>query len=608
VVAAADAPPPIPAFPPSIYEGVNNSLSSATSTTNLVVSSPQYHVLPTATTPVDDDVPFDPKAQKYHRGVSRLPSSRAPGGTSLTSPSAASPSSVSAVPNSAATIAAAPAQDPRPPLPIRSSSLGILRSVMPRPRIDPAASVAAAVAATSPSSAATATPSSTSTGTSVSSSPSPPVPSSPLSVSAPLPADSHLVSALVVDDMLGDGSASDAASSPASARRNLARRNTPNADDTLAESPRKMSAGSGSTGDSHSPPASPRLLASLAATTGASTAAAEERDFSSLPALLAYFVTLEKGYADDLQETMHKVKQQLEGCLEQDLSVGEGTAILELFRALPELHDLARKCVHLLPPMTPIGSAARVLASLSEPMNNAHCRFASLLAITSAPLAALAANERRAPRAQPPSATWQHLVAQAASMTKSGARVPLAAQLQRPLKAVERHASMARALRRYAVKSGVVDESTLIALDTAVTATAASAADVSAAWAAALGRARLAAVFDKLSRSKSGRRSGLLQHDRTLRQESLDIYIGKTRHCFWLFSDFLLLVRPTRDNKSYDLVWEQELGPACEPVSAEASKKLGPNAFVLRCGKTKKFEMETASDVEAQRWIAAINK
>jgi hypothetical protein len=54
-------------------------------------------------------------------------------------------------------------------------------------------------------------------------------------------------------------------------------------------------------------------------------------------------VTLEKGYADDLQETMHKVKQQLEGCLEQDLSVGEGTAILELFRALPELHDLARQ-------------------------------------------------------------------------------------------------------------------------------------------------------------------------------------------------------------------------------------------------------------------------
>lgn len=412
-------------------------------------------------------------------------------------------------------------------------------------------------------------------------------------------------SALVVDDMLGDGTTSDVASSPASARRNLARRNTPT-DDSLAESPRKLSAGSGSTGDSHSPPASPRLLASLAASTAAPTT--EERDFSSLPALLAYFVTLEKGYADDLQETMHKVKQQLEGCLEQDLSVSEGTAILELFRVLPELHDLARKCVHLLPPMTPIGSAARVLASLADSMNVAHCRFASLLATTSAPLAALAANERRAPRAQPPSATWQHLVAQAASMTKSGARVPLAAQLQRPLKAVERHAAMARALRRYSVKSGVVDESTLIALDTAVTATAASTADVSAAWAASLGRARLAAVFDKLSRSKSGRRSGLLQHDRTLRQESLDIYIGKTRHCFWLFSDFLLLVRPTRDNKSYDLVWEQELGPSCEPVSAEASKKLGPNAFVLRCGKTKKFDMEAASDVEAQRWIVAINK
>jgi hypothetical protein len=152
VVAAADAPPPIPAFPPSIYEGVNNSLSSATSTTNLVVSSPlQYHVPlhHRHDTLLTTTLPFDPKAQKYHRGVSRLPSSRAPGGTSLTSPSAASliVSFCSSPIRPQPPLAAAPAQDPRPPLPIRSSSLGILRSVMPRPRIDPAASVAAAAAA-----------------------------------------------------------------------------------------------------------------------------------------------------------------------------------------------------------------------------------------------------------------------------------------------------------------------------------------------------------------------------------------------------------------------------------------------------------------------------
>jgi hypothetical protein len=137
IARTADAPPPpIPAFPPSIFEAPNSPNSSA-SITNLVAPSLQYHVVPAAPTtpaiPVDDDAPFDPKAQKYHRGVSRLPSSRAPGGASLASPSAASSAASSphsAAPIAAAAAAAAPAHDPRPPLPIRSSSLGILIRVI----------------------------------------------------------------------------------------------------------------------------------------------------------------------------------------------------------------------------------------------------------------------------------------------------------------------------------------------------------------------------------------------------------------------------------------------------------------------------------------------
>jgi hypothetical protein len=527
----------------------------------------------TTTAAVDEDGPFDPKAQKYHRGVSRLPSRRADLGYGPAPlPPITAPPPVAAEPGIV---------DDRPPLPLRSSSLGFLRTVMPRPAI------VAAVAAASAAPAA----------------PAPDVPIATVETSATASTASTATAA--ADDLR------DVRASPSTVRRHgHGQHLSLSLDDaasssTGGESPRKLSNGSDASG---SPPASPRLLASLAMSS-ASASAGDDRDFSSLPALLAYFVTLEKAYADDVQETMHKTKQQLEGCLEHDLSVTEGSQILDLLRALPELHDMARRCVHALQPMTPIGAAARVLTSLADGMNTAHCRYASLLAATSAPLASLAGNERRAPRAQPPSATWQYLVAQAATVTKSGARVPLAAQLQRPLKAVDRHATMARALRRYAAKNSVVDESTLLSIENAVAATAAGAADVAAAWASSLGRARLAAVFDKLSRSKSGRRSGLLLHERTLRMEGLDMYIGKTRHCLWLFSDFLLLVRPTKDNKSYDLVWEQELGfSGSDPVVAEAGKKLGAHAFVLRCGKGKRFDMETASDVEAQRWIAAINK
>ena len=264
-------------------------------------------------------------------------------------------------------------------------------------------------------------------------------------------------------------------------------------------------------------------------------------------------MTLEKVYGNDLQETISKVGAQLESCLAavSDGSMGEAKAVLALIRALPELHELSQRTVHALPPMTPLGEAAHALAALAPRMSSVHSRYAELLANATGPLAALAANDRRAPRAQPASATWQFLVQQTASETSSGASIPLATQVQRPLRAVERHATLARALRRLAdVDPTALDApSDRAALDTAVTATVGAAADVATAWASALNRARLAAVHGKLTRSKSGRRSTLLAKERTLRLESLDLYSGKQRMCLWLFGDFVLLVRPTRDNK-----------------------------------------------------------
>ena len=337
--------------------------------------------------------------------------------------------------------------------------------------------------------------------------------------------------------------------------------------------------------------------------------------FASLPALLAYHMTLEKVYGNDLQETIHKVRAQLEGCLlaaSESAVNAEADAVLALLRELPELHSISQRTVHALPPMTPIGEAARALAALAPRMSAAHSRYAELLASATAPLAALAMSDRRAPRAQPPSATWQHLINQAASETSSGAQIPLAAQLQRPLQAVERHAALAQALRKLAsADASVLDErgKDRPALDTAVAATMGAAADVATAWATALNRARLAAVQSKLQRSKSGRRSALLAKERTLRLESLDLYAGKQRQCLWLFGDFVLLVRPTRDNKAYDLVFEQALGrTAAESISAEPSRKLGPHAFALRSGKGKRYELEAASETEAQRWIRTINE
>lgn len=98
----------------------------------------------------------------------------------------------------------------------------------------------------------------------------------------------------------------------------------------------------------------------------------------------------------------------------------------------------------------------------------------------------------------------------------------------------------------------------------------------------------------------------LLASQRTLRLEGLDLYLGKARHCLWLFSDFLLLARPTRDNKAFDLIYEQQITPH-DGVAASRSKK-GSHAFVLHAnGRKKAFELETASELETQRWIDALN-
>ena len=60
--------------------------------------------------------------------------------------------------------------------------------------------------------------------------------------------------------------------------------------------------------------------------------------------------------------------------------------------------------------------------------------------------------------------------------------------------------------------------------------------------------------------------------------------------------------------QAYDLIFEQSLGLSqLESISAEPSRKLGPHAFTLRSGKGKKFDLEAASEGEAQRWIRTIN-
>ena len=56
------------------------------------------------------------------------------------------------------------------------------------------------------------------------------------------------------------------------------------------------------------------------------------------------------------------------------------------------------------------------------------------------------------------------------------------------------------------------------------------------------------------------------------------------------------------------MIFEQSLGRSQpESISAEPSRKLGPHAFTLRSGKGKKFDLEAASENEAQRWIRTIN-
>jgi hypothetical protein len=60
----------------------------------------------------------------------------------------------------------------------------------------------------------------------------------------------------------------------------------------------------------------------------------------------------------------------------------------------------------------------------------------------------------------------------------------------------------------------------------------------------------------------------------------------QARHCMWLFNDFVLIARPTRDKKALELVYEQVRTVGAPLVRAQLSRCVRLCAAMATCVQT----------------------